>query len=140
MNWEVKKEVLAALENWLLSCFYAAPFWKEEYRRRVVQRFEEYVVMCEVARYLRREYKMLVFESDVEGGFWWDGEFMGKPTSCFITYSKAICDWGGRRIYVVESTWWNTDAEDICKDALQTSTRRKHVVEQRDGTPNPLQT
>lgn len=97
MNWEVKKEVLAALENWLLSCFYAVPFWKEEYRRRVVQRLEEYVVMCEVARYLRREYKMLVFELDVEDGFWWDGEFMGKPTSCFITYSKAICDWGGRR-------------------------------------------
>lgn len=34
--------------------------------------------------------------------FWWDGEWMGEPLSCFVTGLAAICDWDGfRMVYYI---------------------------------------
>ena len=86
-----RREIYAAVERWFEGCFkMPIPLASE-----VVEKLEEYYVRCEVTKAVRGE-----FGPDAapgywaRDGFWWDGELMGKPLSCFIRWHKAFCKWG----------------------------------------------
>ncbi|MEM4753308.1 PaRep2a protein, partial [Pyrobaculum sp.] len=87
----LRREIYAAVERWFEGCFkMPIPLASE-----VVEKLEEYYVRCEVTKAVRGE-----FGPDAapgywaRDGFWWDGELMGKPLSCFIRWHKAFCKWG----------------------------------------------
>lgn len=87
----LRREIYAAVEKWFEGCFkMPIPAVSE-----VVEKLEEYYARCEVTKAVREE-----FGPDVapgwwaKDGFWWDGELMGKPLSCFIRWHKAFCKWG----------------------------------------------
>ena len=61
---------------------------------KVVKRL--YYGMCEMAKAAIAEYgekyaEPLISEYSLRRAFWWDGEWRGKPISCFVTEKKAVC-------------------------------------------------
>ncbi|RFA95663.1 PaRep2a protein [Pyrobaculum aerophilum] len=40
--------------------------------------------------------KTLCSKYALRGAFWWEGEWMGKPMSCFVTEKKAMCKVGDK--------------------------------------------
>lgn len=92
----VRREVREAVERWFYDCFD-----NKYYDDVIVRRFEHYYAMCQMRRAAEREFSYIAYHvllTDLwmrwRRGFWWDGEYLGRPLSCFITYDGAKCRWG----------------------------------------------
>ena len=90
---------MAALKDWYRRCFWWPVLPGEE--GKVVKRLELYYGMCEMAKAATAEYgekyaEPLISEYALRRAFWWEGEWRGKPISCFVTEKKAVCKIGER--------------------------------------------
>ncbi|AAL63606.1 paREP2a [Pyrobaculum aerophilum str. IM2] len=66
---------------------------------KLVKRLELYYGMCEMAKMAIAEYggkyaEPLISEYALRRAFWWEGEWRGKPISCFAAEKKAVCKVG----------------------------------------------
>ncbi|WP_181933421.1 PaRep2a protein, partial [Pyrobaculum aerophilum] len=62
---------------------------------------ELYYGMCEMAKAAIAEYgekyaEPLISEYSLRRAFWWEGEWRGKPISCFVTEKRAVCKVGDK--------------------------------------------
>jgi hypothetical protein len=96
---DLKSQVMAALKDWYRRCFKWPIMPGEE--GKVVRRLELYYGMCEMAKAVIAEYgekyaEPLISEYALRRAFWWEGEWRGKPMSCFVTEKKAVCKVGDK--------------------------------------------
>ncbi|RFA95839.1 PaRep2a protein [Pyrobaculum aerophilum] len=91
---------MLALKDWYRKCFKWPILPGEE--GKVVKRLELYYGMCEMAKMAIAEYgekytEPLISEYALRRAFWWDGEWMGRALSRFVTEREAMCRWGGAK-------------------------------------------
>ncbi|WP_258870504.1 PaRep2a protein [Pyrobaculum aerophilum] len=88
----IREEVLNALTEWYFRCFgeTANPL-------KVAKRLEEYFALCQMRSAAKREFGVAPTERALRGAFWWEGEWRGKPMSCFVTGRKAVCKVGDKK-------------------------------------------
>lgn len=104
---EVKRQVLWALYDWYHRCFKQSLWPGKE--REVAERLELYYAMCQMARAAAAEYgrwhDIPTDEHSLRRAFWWEGKWLGRPISCFVTDRKAYCVTDGKRavFYVVDT-------------------------------------
>ncbi|WP_258870671.1 PaRep2a protein [Pyrobaculum aerophilum] len=89
----IREEVLNALTEWYFRCFGETPTDP----LKVAKRLEEYYALCQMRSAAKREFGMALSEKALREAFWWDGEWMGKPVSCFVTEREAVCKWGSTK-------------------------------------------
>ncbi|RFA99027.1 PaRep2a protein [Pyrobaculum aerophilum] len=95
---ELRRELYRAVAEWHRQCFGREPMGLIE---GIVKRLEEYVAMCQLYKAIKRELggRASLYASDfsLRRAFWWDGEWMGAPASCFVTEREAVCKWGNAK-------------------------------------------
>jgi hypothetical protein len=75
----------------------------------VISRLELYHAVCQMARAAVAEYgkwhEIPTDEYSLRRAFWWDGQWLGKPMSCFVTDRRAYCVTDGKKavFYVVDT-------------------------------------
>ncbi|WP_258870482.1 PaRep2a protein [Pyrobaculum aerophilum] len=88
---------MAALKDWYRRCFKWPIMPGDE--GKVVKRLALYYGMCEMAKMAIAEYgekyaEPLISEYALGRISLWEGEWRGKPVSCFVTEKKAVCRLG----------------------------------------------
>ena len=88
---------MAALKDWYRRCLRWPILPGEE--GKVVRMLELYYDMCEMVKIALAEYGVkpegpAFSEYALRRAFWWEGEWRGKPMSCFVTEKKAVCKVG----------------------------------------------
>ncbi|MEM0484265.1 MAG: PaRep2a protein [Pyrobaculum sp.] len=89
----IREEVLGAVAEWYFRCFGETPTDP----LKVAKRLEEYHALCQMRSAAKREFGVAPTERDLRRAFWWDGEWMGRALSCFVTEREAVCKWGSTK-------------------------------------------